>query len=281
MKMNDGDAPGHISFNLPDRDYRSDPAVSKSGLDLINEHPARYRWVMLEKHPIEQTAAMRIGSAFDSALLTPTLFTQDYIIAPEGARRGSKAWEEFEQSAIGKTILKTDEYDTVQRMREATLTHPVARLILKDGDPQVSLFWSDAITKQRCKARVDYLRRDRILVDVKSTAEGGAAPDTFQRTAFAMRYHVQAAFYSDGLSLLEEADAEAFMFIVVERTPPFAVAVYTLDRDFMRLGREAYRKDLERYAACVAANDWPAYPLEIQQLSAPAWAITRSKGESL
>lgn len=261
-------------FDMPDPMYRKVAAISKSGLDLVAENPARYQWEILLGNKPEPTAAMRLGSAFDSALLTPDLFCDEYVLAPEGIRRGSKAWEEFEKAAASKTILKPEEMQSIQGMRDAVKRHSTASKILSEGDPQVSLFWSDPIHSVPCKARLDFLRPDGIIVDVKTTGQGGASPEVFQRTAHSFRYHCQAAFYSDGLSFIDRA-AEAFVFIVIEREPPHAIAIYSLDQDFTSLGRETYQRDLDRFAECQFSGAWPSYPTEIQPLSAPAWALKK------
>lgn len=257
-------------LGLPDATYRKFRAISKSGLDLIDLSPAHYRYEVIDGNRGEPTAAMILGSAFDSFLLTPDQFRKDYVVAPN-IRRGTKGWEEFESSNPGRTILKQEDFEAIQAMRESVLDHPVARGIFSLGDSQVSYKWQDPLTGVICKSRADFVRADNVMIDLKTTLEGGAKPETFGRTAYNMRYHVQAAFYSDGAAIVEKAP-EAFIFVVVERVAPYPVAVYHVDEGLLAAGRETYQRNLETYAICYAENRWPAYPTDIQKLTLPSWA---------
>jgi hypothetical protein len=89
------------------------------------------------------------------------------------------------------------------------------------------------------------------------------------------RYHAQEAFYTDGYRFAnpgEFADELSFIFVAVEKEAPFGVAVYELDQEAVNIGRALYKRNLETYVRCRAANEWPAYPNEVQTLSLPKWA---------
>ena len=64
---------------------------------------------------------------------------------------------------------------------------------------------------------------------------------------------------------------EGFVFVAVEKQPPYGVAVYELSPEDITVGRAMYRQDLHTYAACQDANKWPAYPEDIRLLELPAW----------
>ncbi len=63
-----------------------------------------------------------------------------------------------------------------------------------------------------------------------------------------------------------------FVFIAVEKTPPYAVALYELDAEAVDLGRALARRDLARYANARDFGVWPGYPDAVQSLSLPKWA---------
>lgn len=256
---------------IADEVYRATPAISKSGLDLLNQSPRKYKHVILDGNKTEATPAMRLGSAFDCLLLEPELFGKRYLVAPDGVRRGTKAWDALEFEANGRELIKGDDLAQLNAMRDAVRAHPIASKLLEGGAAQVSYFWTDPLTGVACKSRADYVRPDGIILDIKTTFDAGGMPDAFQRTALNMRYHCQAAFYSDGSEILGES-IHAFLFVVVEKEPPHEVAVYSLEPGFLELGRHAYRQDLDRYARCLQHNTWPGYSTLIQPLAAPAWA---------
>jgi exodeoxyribonuclease VIII len=79
------------------------------------------------------------------------------------------------------------------------------------------------------------------------------------------RYHVQAAFYSQGIN------AEQFLFIAVEKKPPYCVAVYVTPPELIERGLTEAAEDLRLIATCRAENRWPGYGDEIQSLAVPNW----------
>ena len=79
-----------------------------------------------------------------------------------------------------------------------------------------------------------------------------------------------------GTDLLNEIGHIAFtdfIFIAVENTPPYAVALYKFryNGKFLRLGYQIYQKamlSLNRGRE----NDWPGYTEDIRELEPPAYA---------
>jgi hypothetical protein len=105
------------------------------------------------------------------------------------------------------------------------------------GKAEQSYFWTDVETREECKCRPDWHSADgKIIVDVKTTED--ASPGKFLRSSvLGWRYHVQAAFYMQGLPT-----AEVFLFVVVEKKPPFAVAVYSLPQKLIDRGLEVLQR---------------------------------------
>ena len=95
--------------------------------------------------------------------------------------------------------------------------------------------------------------------------------DAFARSAVEYRYHVQAAFYWDGLVACGWVP-QAFVFVCVETAPPYGVALYSVKPEDLDLGRAVYRRDLATYAECLRSGEWPGYPEEIRELELPGWA---------
>ena len=51
------------------------------------------------------------------------------------------------------------------------------------------------------------------------------------------------------------------------------VAVYDADDEMLQLGRQQYRRDLDRLAACIESDNWPSYNgNRIEQIGLPVWA---------
>ena len=152
-------------------------------------------------------------------------------------------------------------------MVAAITRHPLAgRLLDLEGECEASVRWTDEATGVKCKARGDkWIPSKRWLVDVKTARD--ASSRGFAKACANFRYHVQDAHYSSGFG------ADAFMFVVVEKEPPYAVGVYQLDADSRERGRELRAEALETLAQCVEKNTWPGYPAKVIELRLPDWAM--------
>jgi exodeoxyribonuclease VIII len=259
-------------YDLPNNTYHSGPGISKSGLDKIHRCPAWFRHCL--DNPPEQTAAMRLGSAVHTAVLEPEKFDAEFVVAPvvdKRTKKGKEQWAEFCEASAGKDVLTGQEGETIQRIRDAVFAHPAARACLQvPGQAEKSVFWRDSATDELCKCRPDWWRNDGIIVDLKTTRD--AAPESFSKSAYQYRYHVQAGYYMDGLELATGERPRGFVFIAVETAPPYLVSVYAADDQMVLFGQVQYRKDLDLYAQCKAKNMWPGFPEEVLSLHLPPWA---------
>lgn len=264
---------------LTNQEYHAAAGISKSGLDLIHRSPRHYwqRYLSPDRAPSHPTPAMVIGTATHSAILEPVDFAATYIKAPQFDRRtkaGREQYAAFEEENPEKIGLAPDVYQDVILMREAVRQHPAASMLLQDGLAEQSVFWRDPLTGVLCKIRPDWMPEGRpIIVDVKTTDD--ASPEGFAKSILNFRYHVQAAWYLDGWNYATREERAGFVFIAVEKKPPYAVAVYVLDAAAVAAGRDEYRANLDAYARCLATDEWPAYSPKIESLSLPIWALKR------
>jgi exodeoxyribonuclease VIII len=252
--------------------YHADSeAVSKHGLDLINRAPALYRH-RLDNPQREQTPAQRFGTLAHTIVLEEARFHESVALAPKVDRRtkaGREQWDEFTAAHPGKEIITEEEFREFVALRDAIRAHPAASSALEHASAiEPSLYWTDVDTGVACRARPDLVRRDGIVVDLKTAQDASAG--SFAREAIKYRYHVQAAFYLDALRAIEW-EADAFVFVVVEKAAPHLVQVFAADADFLNAGRAAYKADLLRYKSCREKNEWPGYSPDVLPLGLPGW----------
>ena len=272
--------PGTVYTGLPEDTYHGYHAASKSGLDKLVKSPAHYRWAI--DNPTPPTHFMTIGSAIDCLIFTPADFDQRFIVeGPEWAPRSknyraTNDYKDWKKKVAGtREVLRAGELESVQRMRDAIHTHPLARVLLEDSIPQPSAFWIDDTTGEPCKARADaYNPAHRMLVDLKKVQD--AAPHSFARSATDRRYHVQAAYYLHGFRQCG-LDAANFLFLVIEEAPPHGVNVVEIapDSEEMARGEELWQRDLLRYHECIQSGEWPSYPVHVHQLAMSRWQLER------
>jgi exodeoxyribonuclease VIII len=76
----------------------------------------------------------------------------------------------------------------------------------------------------------------------------------------------------DGYKTLTGETPRGFVFICVEKKPPYAVGVYILDDHALKMGRIEYEEDLERYKKCKETGEWPSYADDdIATVTLPYW----------
>jgi exodeoxyribonuclease VIII len=195
------------------------------------------------------------------------LIESRYYREPEGDRR-TNAWKDKlkEEAAKhpGKIGVRGSDWDLGLKLRDSVYAHKAARALLEaDGGFEQTMFWDNTETGERCKALYDKTSVGKNFhADLKSTV--CAAPRDFMRSIWNYRYDVQGAHYTDASGL-------RFAFIAVEKTPPYAVAVYALDDEWLRTGVERRMPNLRDYARCRATGKWPAYPQTIQHIGRERW----------
>lgn len=254
--------------------YHADVSrIGKSGLDLIAQCPAKYyaKYLDPNREREKPTKALVTGSALHSLVLETDKFVKEFVVAPEfkgeGARKKMDYWisENYDKKIIDRAT-----YDTIARMRDSIMRHPLVPDLLSQGVVEQRINWTDPMTGAHCKAKPDFRNtQNRLIVDLKSTED--ASEEGFSRSAYKYRYHVQAPFYTDGAHA-NGLFPEGFVFIAVEKEPPYLVNVFFADEAFMDFGRRMYQRDLETYMDCLMSGRWPGYSPEIKPLRLPRWA---------
>jgi hypothetical protein len=191
--MNEPTPSGWIGGLSSDR-YHQGPEVSASFLrTLIRHSPAHARAEQQDPRP--DTPALRFGSAVHACILEPGAFWNRYAVAPKADRRtreGKATWEAFTADHPGAEILTESEGELLDAIAATVEAHPLAPLLLRGGEVEVSGYWSDPETGVSCRCRPDYLRTiEGLMVDLKTTLDG--SPIAFQRAIHGLGYHVQAS----------------------------------------------------------------------------------------
>lgn len=236
--------------------YDEIPAVRRSDLWELRKSPAHYLYAVT--HERETTAALAFGTAAHKYILEPDDFWNCYAIAPKVDRRTKAGKEEYaaflEQSA-GKTIITQEDLETIKQMDEAIMQNESAIRLLKTGQHEVPIEWTDPDTGEECKCRPDCITGDYI-VDYKTTTscEGNA----FEYSCRKYGYKLQAAMYTEGM-FNATLESKKFAFVAQEKNPPYAVRVYFCDPGFVEEGMEMFRELIGLYHRCKETGEWPGY----------------------
>ena len=261
--------------SMPAAEYhrRELGVASKSALDLVTVSPAHYQaWV--NGHDEASTPALFFGSAFHCALLEPQVFAETYACEPDFGDcrfKGNRlARDEWREAHAGATPISSGDMDKVRGMVASILQHRLAGRMIRSGKAEITARWTDEDTGLRCKARGDFYVPDlAMLLDVKTTLD--ASPRGFAKSVTNYGYDRQDAFYRAGFTTAG-ARVEHVAFVVVEKEPPYAVAVYQLSERFVERGHASIRRDMATLSECLKSNTFPGYPDGLTIIEPPRWA---------
>lgn len=261
-------------FETSIEDYHNAPGISSSSIGDFRDSAATFKHY--RENPKESTQATDTGRILHTLVLEHDKFPELYAVAPESIeRRGTNAWKEFVLNNPGKHHIKFNEFEDAKTMAQTARNHPRAALL--EGLKELSFFWKDPTTGLVCKCRPDNITKKGVLVDYK-TAECVFPKDVWSRQMANWNYHVQGAFYLDGVlmaleqsgTVLEGIEAlKAFVFFSQEKKAPFLVKPWILGEISIQLGRRTYQKALKGIKECEEKGEWPGYPEELKEVECP------------
>jgi hypothetical protein len=278
-----------IFFDLPATTYHQAPGVSNSMLQHMEPTPAHILVYM--ENPPEPTPAQTLGTLVHSRVLEPDKPLPSIVCKPDGVRFSTtegKLWR-CEQIAAGKVILEKADYDMFHGGCESIAKNESCREIFgADCKTEVSVFrnFNLGFTTLR-KARIDAVPSGNALVDVKTALN--ASPEAFAkallpRSEGGSGYAQQAAYYLDIWNDSQgegEPKKECFLFVVVEKVPPYLVAVYNVAARAIGEGRKRNIEAITLYAECVKNGRFPGYAPGVQPLDFPVWFWKRKPNACL
>lgn len=278
--------------DVPSDVYHSLPRASASRLCTLARSAAHLREEML--NPTEPTPALVLGTAIHVAVLESAEFEKRYAVAPKFDRRtnaGKATFQAFTDSLDGKIVLTDDQFWTCAKVAKSVAHHPAASYLLSSRKAtELTALWRDPATGVACKLRADAVCAPddygETLVDLKSTDD--ASERGFWKAVDAYRYDLRAAFYQRGLAMVGRP-VEDVVFIMVEKSPPFCVGVYTMPAALMKIADRRIDALLATYAECERTGEWPGYqpfimkfgqPEEMNLPQIPPWLLKRRLEEA-
>lgn len=263
--------------------YHSDPALSRSRLKSLLTGPP------LEFHaaePVEETEAMRLGTALHLAILEPDRFAELVRPMPKYDGRtnaGKAAKADWLVANPGKIAVPEDDYAQACAAAKLVRSKKGPATALREGKAEVSLFWpsGDVVLK----SRPDFLDVDRgIAVDVKSTSR-----DLSDRQVTSILEDqfgaLQAAMVTAGVHALTGKSVATYL-LVVKLTPPLDMRLVLVgdlngeaaDLDWLERGDAQLAEALRLYRDCTASGLWPGWcDVGVTRVPAPAWIKSRTE----
>ena len=242
----------------------------------------------------KESDLMVFGNLVDTLLFEPLLFESRYITIPETypTKDENKPWnwnanycKEWKRSKPeNKQIIKLCDFSRASIIVNTIKSHPEAGKWLYEASYQVSMVWIDKDTDLGCMGRIDTLRANERIIDLKIT--NNPHPSNFSRIINNFLYHAQGAFYHDGYILaqggkLEDGPSIPFSIIAVEDQPPHDVVCYNLGPESFECGRIIYKTALDRYKEYIENEEYAGYSNIAEEIEIPMYARNKIQMEGI
>lgn len=272
-----------IYANIDDDVYHSDHgSLSSSGArDLLKSTPEEFDYNRrVTRDPNKNydfghaAHKMVLGKGSRLHMLDPKVVGLKADGKPAAVPTSTAMWKQAAAKAReqGKLPIARADMEKAQTMAGRVYQHRIASRLLADGQAEHSIYWHDDATGVRLRCRPDFLTDGlgrTICIDYKTATS--ANPAQFQRAVVDHGYHMQEAFYRDGLAEIGLVDV-GFLFIVQSKTAPYTVSVCQIDPEIVELGRRQNRAAVELFARCIENDRWPGYD-GIQSVGMAGWAV--------
>lgn len=275
---------------IPAPRYHGIKAASASQLRTLHSStPAHLAY--RARTPFVSTWETILGELIHHAILEPTRPFPQLAVVPEtypapeestvvkkgGARPGEplewnwrakycQQWRTLSEAA-GLIVVSRDDLAEINQAVERVYACPEAREIIEAADTEVTLIWEDA-TGFSCKARLDLVPRGPLLADLKTC--GDASESGFERHAWDMGYHIQAAWYLIGWDNCGDDFRNEFRFIAYERGVGLVKVHRVADR-LLEVGREQALAAFERFKKATLSGEWPGYAPGVCEMDVPVY----------
>jgi exodeoxyribonuclease VIII len=285
---------GRIITGLTFEDYRNVEGENFSTLKFMAKSPLHY--LDAKENGVQEKSGFALGSAAHTAVLEPREWLRRYIIQPELTGRVNKdgepiklrqdirmaEWRELVERATAehKSIITESDNETATAVAQAVMLNPAASKLLRGKvSKEVTIQWTHS-TGFLIRSRLDLVNQTvGTIVDLKTSAV--ITPKEWCAAAIRYQYLAQFAMYADAWHAAT-GEALTFKALVVEKSPPFDVAVFSISEDDLEFGRRTYEGWLETLAQCRASGEFPGVargaelPFEI-----PPWAFPEEDDEIL
>jgi hypothetical protein len=258
-------------------------ALSSGGLReaLISANHFHYKFILGNKPAA--TPAMRTGNVIHAALLERERYAREMVLKPDFNRRSNAgkaeeaAWLEANE---GKIIVSESDAELIDAILSSVERKPHVIAMLDAAEKEVTGLGYDESTRLLCRIRPDaMLIDDGMILDLKTSTD--ASPRAFERSIYQYGYHIQAAFYLRVASQIVGRRLEMFRWIVVEKTPPYEVAVYDADSAWLSMGDQEIDRAVRRIDKAMRSGVWDGYQQATSQFISPQlWMINQCDEQS-
>ena len=239
-----------IYKDIPNEDYHAGVGISSSYIRRFGQSQLH-----AIEHKQESTPNLKFGTAAHALIVEgQEAFDKEVRVLTGSPYTKAYKEEKAEYEEQGFIVLKEDDVNLIQSMKDSMVYEGNAYLNAKGKVAEASIYWYE--DDVLCKCRPDMLcpplkepNSDNkiVIIDYKTTIS--CEPFSFNKSVKKYGYDMQAAWYRRGL-LMAGYDVEDFVFIAQEKVHPYASKVFRITKEQMDFGwtmMESYLSDYKEY----------------------------------
>lgn len=239
--------------------------ISKTMLGHFAKSPADFAryYVNCTEEPPAPKRQMVIGSAVHAILLEKRPFDdvvkvyEGSCLKSDGSLNGKPA-AQFRDDNPDSYCMKEADAELVKRTCAAVMNHELGELVSHPAAVfELPQEWTCPETGIDCRLMADFFidMDDHILAyDLKTTED--IYPSGVRRTAKTLKYWLQDAHYTSGLSTIFSKPVK-FKFWFVEVKGPHRIAPWEYGDRSREIGFAAYQRMMGQLKECRDTNQWP------------------------
>ena len=239
-----------IYKDIPNEDYHPGVGISSSYLRRFGQSQLH-----AIEHKQESSPNLKFGTAAHALIVEgQEAFDKEVRVLTGSPYTKAYKEEKAEYEEQGFIVLKEDDVNLIQSMKDSMVYEGNAYLNAKGKVAEASIYWYE--DDVLCKCRPDMLcpplkepNSDNkiVIIDYKTTIS--CEPFSFNKSVKKYGYDMQAAWYRRGL-LMAGYDVEDFLFIAQEKVHPYASKVFRITKEQIDFGwtmMESYLSDYKEY----------------------------------
>lgn len=260
MIGNPNDFPDGVYYDIPEDTYHAIPRLSASGIKKLMVSSIDF-WASSFLNPNKKESkkdAFNLGTAYHKRILEgDKAFRSSYAVPPDCDRRtkaGKEIYDVWDTENTSAKPIDQDEYNDIQEAANLIACGPFNGLV-SDGQPEVSILWTDKATGVPMKSRIDYIKDSIVDLKTFSNSSDSDIERCIMRSFALYKYHLQAAVYFEAWKHTTFKQDPDFNFLFVKTGRPlvraFQFKSYSLA---CQVGESAMRSGIEKFARC-----WETY----------------------
>lgn len=267
-----------VFHNISNENYHNDIEFLSSSQLKKTKNMVEFKHSVLEGEYKEPSESMILGTALHTLVLEPSEFKNEYMIynedeviekallvKPDAKNiRATKDFKQLKEEALSKSgdrhIISFNDYNKLLVMEKSLTDNKLVAPLLEGGIRESSIYYN--LQDIDLRIRPDLLNIDKgYIVDLKTTRDmnwfGYDAKKKFD-------YDLSASMYIDGCKEVFKQDMD-FYFVVVQNCEPYTSAVFKLNPETYKIGKDKYSGAIEKIKEARFNDDY-SFQKEIEEI---------------